>query len=315
MKIAKNIGDPIYTKRRDVIDNYFLVDDDYDFILNNKEDITSISYLTNFHGIGRMDYRLFRQSLINNILPNWNELTASERKQLIFNRVKPIDFTDNDVINEIGEEGLDYINRNISEYELIETVEVEKEQEIDAIGEELLNRLSKNPNEWIEFPLVEKFIEGDYLLIEDGEDGGKKKRISKDVFAEAVTGGFGQYSSYAESLNATSTTSTAWQNKLSFITPSDAVESTYRIGWTLQITNSNNNQSTEYRVTVDGNVIDVIDVILPRAGSYLSFAAFQHLVLTTGSHTINVDFRRGSGGTASIQNVRVEFWRAAEDEE
>ena len=181
--------------------------------------------------------------------------------------------------------------------------------------ESLNNKLSRLPNDWEEFSVSEKFIDGDYILMEDSEDGFSKKKISKDVFAEELTGGFGQYSSYAESLNATSTTSTVFQNKLTKTTDAEGIQTIYRIGWTLQLTNNGNNRSVEYRITVDGNVIEQVIVGIPRANSFVSYAGFQHLELTAGSHTITVDYRVVDGGTATIQNVRVEFWRAAEDEE
>jgi hypothetical protein len=299
MRVAKNIGDPDHIERLQIITNCLLVDDDYDFLINNKADCTSIFALRAFYGIGRMNYGLFRKSLKTHILPNYETLTADEKKELLFNRVIPENYDDADIIAEVGLEGLQYMQRNISDVEEIENLTDDK--------------LGKGANEWQEFEFSTDFTEGDYILIEDASSGYAKRRISKEAFAESITGGFGQFSAYDQSIATSSTTSTTFVNKLTLITDPLGVESTYRIAWALQITNNGNNRTVEYRVTVDGTTIDITSIAIPRANGYIPAAAFHHIPLSEGSHTISIDYRAIDGGTVSIQNVRLEFWRAAED--
>jgi len=137
MKVAKNIGDPIYTNRIQIVANYFLVDDDYDFVDNNRVDVTSVTTLRAFYGVGRMDLRRYRLSLKNNILPDFMSLTFNEKKELLLLRIIPENFTDIDIINIVGEDGLLYIERNISDDERIEDLETNK-LGIDDVDDELV---------------------------------------------------------------------------------------------------------------------------------------------------------------------------------
>lgn len=101
-KIAKSITGQTYIKRKEIIDNYKVVPFDYDFIANNDEDVTDFRNLNIFFGIGRYNFKVFRQSLINSVLPNWSGFTNSEKKDLVNQYVYPDDLTESDLINILG---------------------------------------------------------------------------------------------------------------------------------------------------------------------------------------------------------------------
>jgi hypothetical protein len=121
MKVIKYISGNTYNNRNDIIDNYFLVDNDYNFGINDTEDVTSFKTLTAFYGVGRFNYKIYRDSLIDNILPDYLLLSNDEKRNLIYNRIFPSGTTNAALISLVGsQKELDTIFNTISEYELVD---------------------------------------------------------------------------------------------------------------------------------------------------------------------------------------------------
>lgn len=83
MKIAKLKTTPIYTDNYEIIDKYYLVNDLYDFIANDADDMTSVSTLLIFRDMNRYDSSVFRDSIRDNIVPNWNSLSFDVKKECV----------------------------------------------------------------------------------------------------------------------------------------------------------------------------------------------------------------------------------------
>jgi hypothetical protein len=107
----------------------------------------------------------------------------------------------------------------------------------------------------------------------------------------------------------TTTTSTNWQQKmrLNLTIPEDAK---YRVGYTADISNSNANQSSSCRVQLDDGTPN-IDLQEYKGKDIASMAGFSYHLLTSGTHTVDIDYKALTGGTAKIQKARLEVWRAS----
>ncbi len=184
----------------------------------------------------------------------------------------------------------------------------------DASSYDLTNRLLRTPNDYINFIDSSIFTGSDYILIEQAASGYSKRRITANAFATSITGGFGQFSKYDVSLSISSTTSTTYQNKLVMTTDASAIATTYRVGWSFMMTNSNNSKQSKYRIYVDtsaaANILDEDTLDFDTGGYYNQIAGFRHINLSAGSHTIYVQYAAVTN-TARIKNVRMEFWRAS----
>ncbi|MEK6829393.1 MAG: hypothetical protein AABY15_04645 [Nanoarchaeota archaeon] len=65
MKIAKLNITPTQITRNGIIDNYYVVSDNYDFILNSAEDVTSAVNLKIFFDINRINFKEYIDSLMS----------------------------------------------------------------------------------------------------------------------------------------------------------------------------------------------------------------------------------------------------------
>lgn len=131
---------------------------------------------------------------------------------------------------------------------------------------------------------------------------------------------FGQNFHRASKTSSQSTTSSSYVNYLT-LTTSNVPAGTYRIGWSSVFRQSSTSRDYSARVHVDNsiNIIDPnnggeiqvepkdsgSDQRIPAAGfGYVTFA-------TSGSHTIDYDFREQSGSTAYTYSAHLEFWRVS----
>jgi hypothetical protein len=118
-KIAKPITGQTYIRRLDILANYKAVPFDYDFVGNNDEDVTTFRNLNIFYGANRFNFKVFRQSLIDSILPNWTGFTNLEKRKLVNQNVYPEGTTDNELINILGsQQELDILRAKYSAFEL-----------------------------------------------------------------------------------------------------------------------------------------------------------------------------------------------------
>ena len=174
----------------------------------------------------------------------------------------------------------------------------------DGSSYDLTDRLLRTDNDWSSFPDSSTLNEGDRILIEDAQDGYKKKRISASAFAQSI--GALNYASYAESLGVSSTTSGTLQTKLTMVTDASATADVYRIGWSFQLANSGSNKYTNYSIEIDSSVIESDTIRVGSSESYWQVAGFQHLGLSAGSHNVYIKYSAGSN-TARIKYARLEF--------
>ena len=181
---------------------------------------------------------------------------------------------------------------------------------IDASSYDLTNRLLRTANDWDAIPDTSTLDLGDRILIEDAQDGYKKKRIGASAFAQAATAFL--YPSYRDALAEQNTTSTTYVNALTLTADPSAKTSIYRIAWSLQIANSKNGKPTWYRVILDTSIVEETAVPAVLANSYSNWSGFQYAALTQdpSGHKIYVDYLADTGSTAYIRNVRLEFRKA-----
>jgi hypothetical protein len=140
MKVIKYISGNTYDNRNDIIDNYEIVSDDYDVINSNMEDVTSRNTLSVFHSIGKISYRVFRESLISNVLPNWNNLSYEDKEDLIYDRVYPSNLTEEEIINFVSsEDEWNTIKNTKTEFEYINDVEKKVENNFYYESNEIEN--------------------------------------------------------------------------------------------------------------------------------------------------------------------------------
>lgn len=126
---------------------------------------------------------------------------------------------------------------------------------------------------------------------------------------------YGTHYQFASSEGTSSTSSTSFQQKLRLTTPSIPAGS-YRIGFYYEWRCDSISQSFEGRVQVDNSITihsahieakeDDSDESIPESG-------FTVLSLGTGTHTIDIDYRRENSGspTVFIKAARLEIWRVS----
>lgn len=122
---------------------------------------------------------------------------------------------------------------------------------------------------------------------------------------------FGQYYTYAESLELSSNDTVTYVEKLKLTTPA-VVGGTYRAGVSFEISGLSPNKAIAYRVQLDDTIDLLIDEDLVSENLTTIAVGVGDLVLTAGVHTIDIDYRRVDvGGTAYIKNAQLEIWRIA----
>jgi len=152
------------------------------------------------------------------------------------------------------------------------------------------------------------------LYKKSGNDGIFWKPDSAGLEVDLTQGGsggfFGTEYQTAESAAVSSTSNTSFQQKLR-LTTSSLVGGTYRIGWYYNWNHDDSKSDFVCRVQID----DTIDIHLHRQEPHdktstqlFATSGFYHAVLSSGSHNIDIDYRV-TNHTASISQVRIEFWR------
>ncbi len=122
---------------------------------------------------------------------------------------------------------------------------------------------------------------------------------------------FGTQYDYVEDNTVSSTSSSTFQLKL---TETTAVipAGDYRVTVHSEISNSTNNGEVEVEVQVDSTPRDTLAHEVSNGNQYLPFNDFFVETFTNAAHTIEVFFRKPSGGgNALIRNVRIELFRVS----
>lgn len=138
----------------------------------------------------------------------------------------------------------------------------------------------------------------------DGTTGGGKK-----IPPTSIDNYYQQASSEAES-QTTDTTYTG-NEKLKLTTPS-LPAGTYRIVWSMELTNSNKDKCTMARVHLDDTTV-LGEQCRPKTqnnNEYVGWSGFKVETLTAAVHTIDIDFR-AVDDTAYIRRARLEIWKVS----
>jgi len=112
---------------------------------------------------------------------------------------------------------------------------------------------------------------------------------------------------WKKSITDSNTTDTNWQRKMRMNMDITA-SGTYRLGWTANINSSANAQEVACRVQLDDETPN-LDKQQSKGKDVVSIGGFHYKVLATGTHTLDLDWKAVSGGTATINKARLEYWR------
>ena len=98
MKIARLATIPVQTSSQGILNNYFVVPDSYDFVNSSPAavDVTSFDTLQTFMGAHAFDYQVFRDSLQNNLIPNWANILYTDRKRCVQHYKYPANISDDE---------------------------------------------------------------------------------------------------------------------------------------------------------------------------------------------------------------------------
>ena len=123
---------------------------------------------------------------------------------------------------------------------------------------------------------------------------------------------FGRDYQAAADATRSTTTSTTFQTKLQLVAP--VLTGTYRIGWHAvvdQASVADAVQAQLYNVT-DASVVGVIQEHEPKdSNNRISVGGFAEIVFSGAAKTFEIQYRQQRGGTAGIQDARIEIWRVA----
>jgi hypothetical protein len=118
---------------------------------------------------------------------------------------------------------------------------------------------------------------------------------------------------WRKSITESTTTSTNWQRKLR-LNMDITASGTYRMAWTGDISSSANNQEVASRVQLDDSTPN-FDFNQSKGKDIVSVAGFHYAPLSSGSHTLDLDWKAVAGGTAKIEKVRLEYWAESVERE
>jgi len=118
---------------------------------------------------------------------------------------------------------------------------------------------------------------------------------------------------WKKSVSDSDTTSTSWQRKMR-LNMDITASGTYRMGWTANITNSANNQETACRIQLD-DATPNFDMQQHKGKNISCVSGFHYKILSSGTHTLDMDWKAVAGGTATIDKARLEYWAESVDVE
>jgi len=142
--------------------------------------------------------------------------------------------------------------------------------------------------------------------------------VDVEISAGSSESTFGSEYDYAESEGESSTTSTSWQQKIR-LSVTGITAGTYRIGWSYEWSLSNHEKSgSSFNVDIDEGVSEIHQVEMGveknakySDGSFYVSSGFGHEPLSSGSHTIDLNFKALSGCTNYVRKARLEIWRVS----
>lgn len=124
---------------------------------------------------------------------------------------------------------------------------------------------------------------------------------------------FGTHYQSAEQDAEASTTATAYQERVTFTTPS-LPAGDYRVGFAAEVTTSDPAKGVAVQVELDDTTV-LNEVMHDHSGIYsdgvwYGVSGFKKVPLTAAAHTFDLDFKSLTAAkTAYIRKARLEFWR------
>lgn len=124
---------------------------------------------------------------------------------------------------------------------------------------------------------------------------------------------FGSWYGWALDESESSTTSTSWQQKLRFTTPSTVPAGNYRIGWQFEWRRNTASNDFEAQVQIDDTTTIMSQNEESKdVNSWHHVGGFTVATLTNAIHYIDVDYAgETTGNTSYIRRVRIEFYRVS----
>ena len=120
---------------------------------------------------------------------------------------------------------------------------------------------------------------------------------------------FGTEYNQAESDGTSVSTGTTWAQKVN-LSVSSLPSGTYRIGWYYEFNCSASNAQFEGRVQLDDTTdLAMINTRISPATGYASSYGHKHVEVTTGSVSVDIDFRCSANKEVAIRRARLEIWR------
>jgi len=116
----------------------------------------------------------------------------------------------------------------------------------------------------------------------------------------------------ATSIGRSTTTSATFVTKVTLTTP--ALTGTYRVGWTAVVDMDSLADSVEARLynSTDAAQIGATNRHEPKdTNNLIHVGGFAEVVFTGVSKSISIEYRDQGGGTAGIQDARIEIWRVS----
>lgn len=108
------------------------------------------------------------------------------------------------------------------------------------------------------------------------------------------------------------TTSATFQTKTTLTTP--ALTGTYRVSWHAVIDEAGISDQTETRLynSTDATTLGPVrSKEMKDSSDRIDVHGVDHVIFTGTAKTFEIQYRQQSGGTAGIQNARIEIWRVA----
>ncbi len=118
---------------------------------------------------------------------------------------------------------------------------------------------------------------------------------------------------WKKSISNSDTTSTDYQQKMR-LNMDITASGTYRMGWCADMWSSANAQEVACRVQLD-NETPNLDLQQSKGKDKVAVSGFHYKALSSGSHTLDLDWKAVSGGTATINKARLEYWAESVDTE
>ena len=128
-----------------------------------------------------------------------------------------------------------------------------------------------------------------------------------EVYIEPL---FGAWYGWDMSDKQSSTTSTSWQNKASYTTPSTVPAGWYRIGYSFEWRRNSTGSDFKARLQIsNSSTVMELSEESQDSNSWHSAGGFYIVQLSEGNHTIDLDYCGESPKYSSyIRRARLEFW-------